>query len=140
MNQSFILHSVLAQDCHILGNLTHCLVLLNKNALIPWFILVPILVENKACVSDFLDLDEQMRTNILKECAFVSDFVKSFFHCSKVNFGAIGNIVPQMHLHVLGRKEIDCCWPQVVWGNIKDSKHYTEAEISAIQQLLIPTC
>ena len=55
---------------------------------------------------------------------------------SKINFAAIGNIVPQLHLHVVGRERSDPCWPNPIWGHLTDSPAYADADVTAIRAAL----
>jgi len=98
------IHAQLLADCHCLGRFTCCHVLLNKNALLPWFILVP-----ETDVTDLLDLPQQQRNGASNEAGIISQFIKRHLGYSKINFAAIGNVVPQLHLHVVGRKPGDPC-------------------------------
>jgi diadenosine tetraphosphate (Ap4A) HIT family hydrolase len=128
----FTIHPRLLADCHYLGKLTHCHVLLNKNALIPWLILVP-----EEDVADLLDAPANRREQILDECAEISRWIKQHYAIQKINFGAIGNVVPQLHLHVVGRKTNDACWPKPVWDNLDRHKDYSSDEIKSIRQQLV---
>ena len=118
MSQQSI-HAQLLADCHYLGALESCEMLLNRNALVPWFILVP-----RTDLQDVLDLPSEQGHKVLAECAAVSSFIKDHLGYSKVNFAGLGNVVPQMHLHIIGRSETDACWPQPVWGALPDSDGY----------------
>jgi diadenosine tetraphosphate (Ap4A) HIT family hydrolase len=110
-------------------------VLLHKNGMIPWFILVP-----QTEVTDLLNLPEPVRSTAIAEAAAVSEFVKKTFGRPKVNFAAIGNVVPQLHLHVVGRKPGDACWPAPVWGNLTETREYSAVELNNIIQLLARDC
>jgi len=109
----------LLADCHRLGRLRTCEVLLNRNAALPWFILVP-----DTRLHDLLDLPEEHRDAVMGECALVGDFIKHVLGYDKVNFAGLGNVVAQMHLHIIGRHEDDPCWPQPVWGNLPEGDTY----------------
>ena len=128
---SFSIHPQLAEDCHLLGRLEFCFVLLHRNAVVPWFILVP-----RTDVADLLDLDEEQRNRAMAECACLSAFIKTELGYPKINFGAIGNVVPQLHLHVIGRKPDDSCWPSPVWGNLAESREYSVEELEKIRTRL----
>lgn len=121
MEQSRIPRQLLA-DCHHLGRLPASDVLLNRNAALPWFILVP-----ETQLGDFLDLPDEHRKAVLDECASVSAFIKQVLGFEKVNFAGLGNVVPAMHLHIIGRHPKDPCWPQPVWGNLPAGESYTPA-------------
>jgi diadenosine tetraphosphate (Ap4A) HIT family hydrolase len=113
------IHPQLLTDCHHLGKLSACELLLNRNAALPWFILVP-----DTELNDILDLPSEHREAVVAECAAVSEFIKKVLGYPKVNFAGLGNVVPQMHLHVIGRREGDACWPQPVWGALADGGEY----------------
>jgi diadenosine tetraphosphate (Ap4A) HIT family hydrolase len=131
----FELHPQLLLDCHRLGRIDLCYLLLHKNAAVPWFILVP-----ETDARDLLDLSEKPRTAAMNEAASVSDFVKKILHYPKTNFAAIGNVVPQLHLHVVGRKPGDPCWPAPVWGHLIDGPKYSAARLKEITSLLVQHC
>lgn len=128
----FQIHQQLLTDSHYLGKLAVCHVLLNRNALIPWFILVP-----EVAVTDLLEVPAEQREKIMDECAQISRWIKQRYGISKINFGAIGNIVPQLHLHVIGRAKTDICWPKPVWGNLDTGKKYPAHEVELIRQQLV---
>jgi diadenosine tetraphosphate (Ap4A) HIT family hydrolase len=107
-------------DCHHLGRLPATEVLLNRNASLPWFILVP-----DTQLSDVLDLPAEHREAVLADCAAVSAFIKQVLGFAKVNFAGLGNVVPAMHLHIIGRHSQDACWPQPVWGNLPSGETYS---------------
>ena len=131
MELEFI-HPQLVQDCHYLGDLPASALLLHRNAGVPWFILVP-----DTRLSDLLDLPEAHRQAVLGECAAVSAFIKQVLGFSKVNFAGLGNVVPQMHLHIIGRDNDDPCWPQPVWGNLPDGESYSLEQLREWQDDLV---
>lgn len=131
MKEKFTIHDQLLTDCFRLGRLEACHVLLHRNAALPWFILVP-----ETGFQDLLDVPENERDRMVAEAAAVSGFVKRSLGYPKVNFAAIGNLVPQLHLHVVGRKPGDACWPAPVWGNLTDSVAYTTTRVSEIRTAL----
>jgi diadenosine tetraphosphate (Ap4A) HIT family hydrolase len=122
------IHSQLLADCHNLGSLPATQVLLHRNAALPWFILVP-----DTRMQDVLDLPDEHRKMVMTDCAGISAFIKQTLGFDKVNFAGLGNVVPQMHLHVIGRSAGDGCWPQPVWGNLPDGGEYTHARLLAWQ-------
>ena len=128
----FQLHPQLVADCHAIGRFDLCHVLLHKNASVPWFILVP-----ETDAADLLDLADAQRALAIKEAALVSEFLKTTLGFSKVNFASIGNVVPQLHLHVVGRKASDPCWPAPVWGNLHETREYSSADLGRITRLLM---
>lgn len=128
----FEIHPQLLHDCHRLGQLRLCHVLLHKNAAVPWLILVP----ETALTGDLLDLPGQVRNMAMDEAALVARFLKTEFAVSKINFAAIGNVVSQLHLHVVGRRATDPCWPAPVWGNLVDADGYSSARIAILAATL----
>jgi diadenosine tetraphosphate (Ap4A) HIT family hydrolase len=114
----------LLEDCHYLGRLHGSAVLLNRNAAVPWFILVP-----QTQMSDILDLPDKQREEILADCAAVSRFIKQQLGFDKVNFAGLGNVVSAMHLHIIGRHTKDPCWPQPVWGNLSGGQFYAPKQL-----------
>ena len=128
------IHAQLLDDCHYLGQLPQSALLLHRNASLPWFIVVP-----DTSIQDILDLPEHHRHAVLGECAAVSAYIKQVLGYSKVNFAGLGNVVPQMHLHIIGRTTVDPCWPQPVWGNMVDSEAYVPGQVEEWQQILVQT-
>jgi diadenosine tetraphosphate (Ap4A) HIT family hydrolase len=120
----FALDPRLASDCHILGRLDNTLLLLMDNALVPWMILVP-MVE----VTELHELEWESQLQIMDQINLVSNYLKNSYAVDKINVAAIGNIVRQLHIHVVGRSEADYCWPNVVWG-AEGRKAYSEQEIA----------
>ena len=127
----FVIHPQLLADCHRLGRLDLCHLLLHKNASLPWFILVP-----QTAASDLLDLPEGQRNTAMQEAAAIAQLIKGHFGHGKINFAAIGNVVAQLHLHVVGRKPGDPCWPAPVWGNLTGVTEYSAEQIAEIRKLL----
>ncbi|MEZ5502144.1 MAG: HIT domain-containing protein [Halioglobus sp.] len=131
MEQALIPQQLLA-DCHHLGRLPASELLLHRNAILPWFILVP-----ETCLSDVLDLPDEHRQAVLAECASVSAFIKQVLGFEKVNFAGLGNVVPAMHLHIIGRHKGDPCWPQPVWGNLPTGETYNRQQLQEWQAALV---
>jgi diadenosine tetraphosphate (Ap4A) HIT family hydrolase len=131
----FQIHSQLLTDCHVIGKFDLCYLLLHKNSALPWFILVP-----QTDARDLLDLPPALRTTAVSEAALVSDFIKKILNYPKINFAAIGNVVPQLHLHVVGRTAGDPCWPAPVWGQLGDGPKYSRERVAEIAALLVEHC
>lgn len=127
----FRLDQRLAADCHQLGRLTTCRVLLMDNALIPWFILVP-----ETTCTEILDLEEATQTALFGEINRVAGFVRRRFEPDKLNIAAIGNLVRQLHVHVIGRYSDDYAWPGVVWGR-PEREPYEPAEVAELRSELM---
>jgi len=122
----FALNKQLDQDCITLGTFGNSILLLLNNSLVPWFILVP---DTDAC--EIFDMKAEAQQHLFDEINQLGKFVDSEFKTDKINTAAIGNIVRQLHIHIVGRYEDDYCWPNVVWGT-KERKDYTRAEVLGI--------
>ncbi len=127
---SFTLDPRLANDCIILGEMRLSLLLLLNNALVPWFILVP-----RRTPLEIFELDREDQETLLEEINLLSGFVKGLSGVEKLNVAAIGNIVKQLHVHVIGRNSQDFCWPNVVWGR-SEKTAYADKEIREIRESL----
>lgn len=126
----FVLDSQLAADCHVLGELDAGLLLLLNNALVPWFILVPMTE-----VSELYQLDEDLQRSVWQEITCLSEFVQASFAVEKLNVAAIGNKVRQLHIHIVGRHSDDYCWPGVVWGAEGRADYSPEQVRNIVSQL-----
>lgn len=127
----FKIHPRLLNDCHVLGRLSLSHVLLHKNAVIPWFILVP-----EVTVIELHEIIRDQRQALMDEANLVAEFVVDEFEVDKLNIAAIGNLVPQLHLHVIGRNRRDPCWPDVVWGNLTVTAVYSTQRIEVIRSAM----
>jgi len=128
---SFTLDPRLATDCIVLGEMRLSLLLLLKNALVPWFILVP-----RRDQTEIFELNREDQEALLEEINLLSGFVKELSGVEKLNVAAIGNVVKQLHVHVIGRNSQDFCWPNVVWGR-PEKTSYSDEEIKAIRESLV---
>jgi len=108
----FDLHPQLASDAVPVCDLPLSRVLASRDATYPWLILVP----RRAGISEIIDLDEADRATLMREIADVSHVLKGVTACDKLNVAAIGNMVPQLHVHVVARRRGDPAWPRPVWG------------------------
>ena len=111
MTNDFVLDPRLAADCFVLGDLDDSLLLLMNNARVPWMILVP-----RVEVDELHELEASQRQALLASACDVASFIKDEFPVEKMNVASIGNIVRQLHVHIVGRDASDYCWPGVVWG------------------------
>lgn len=127
----FRLHPQLERDCHQLAELDCSRVLLIKNSEIPWFILVP-----RGEYRDLDDMPRFRRHRLLKETDKISEILRDEFHAEKINVAALGNMVPQLHLHVIGRRSDDPCWPNPVWGNLESESEWQPEKIKQLKKLL----
>jgi diadenosine tetraphosphate (Ap4A) HIT family hydrolase len=114
MNQGseWELHPQLVQDTLPIGDLPLSRVLASKDAGYPWVILVP----RRAGVSEIIDLGAGDQVMLMTEIAQVSTALKALTECDKLNVANIGNIVAQLHVHVVARRKGDAAWPKAMWG------------------------
>lgn len=127
----FTLHPQLAADTLMVGDLPVCRVLLNKQfAQFPWVILVP----KRVAVRDLSDLAEQDYWPVMDEIRFVEQTLRDLTGADKMNMGALGNMVPQLHIHVIARFKTDEAWPKPVWGNA-ESKPYADETPEILEKL-----
>ena len=126
----FILDQRLQQDCFALGHKSNIRILLLNNSLVPWFLLVP-----EVEVQELFQLTANQRTQLRELQDQISRFVLDSFDVQKLNVAAIGNVVSQLHIHVIGRKPGDYCWPDVVWGN-PNKQTYSDDVVSDIRKKL----
>ena len=129
--QNFSLNSRLKEDCTVLLERDEVSFLLHQNAEVFWFILVPHTQE-----TEFYKLDLAIQQQLLGLMNRLSAFIQSSFKVDKLNLAMIGNVVSQMHIHVIGRSLKDAYWPDVVWGRSFE-KTYTAQQVDEIQQQLI---
>lgn len=108
----FSLDPRLAADTIPVGDLALCSVLLMNDARFPWLILVP----RRENVSEITDLSAQDAAALMEEMRLATGVMLEAARPDKVNLGALGNIVPQLHVHVIGRFLSDPAWPGPVWG------------------------
>jgi len=127
---TFKLDHRLAADTYQLGEFDDSLLLLSKNALFSWFILVP-----KTQETEYHKLSAEQHANIQQHINATARFIEAQFSTDKINIATIGNIVSQLHIHIIGRNQNDACWPGVVWGTTH-FKAYEEAAIRAIRSWL----
>lgn len=127
----FALDSRLQQDTVVLGDFPLCRLLLSKDANYPWFILVP----RRAEISELFDLAEADQQQFWKETTQLAQALQSAFNADKMNVATLGNVVSQMHMHVIVRRRDDAAWPAPVWGNVP-AIEYQPAQVEAITQRL----
>lgn len=108
---SFELDPELLKHAHRLGRVGRVHVLLARNADVPWFMLVP-----ETSAIELCDLSEAEHARLMALAHRLGRAVRERFASDKLNVAAIGNIVAQMHLHVIGRRRDDPHWPGVLWG------------------------
>lgn len=124
---TFALHPRLAADTLPIGSWPLCTLLLMNDRHYPWLILVP----RRAGISEIHDLDQDDRARLIEEVAAASRALSHLPGIDKINVAALGNIVPQLHVHILARRTSDPAWPQPVWGRVPPHP-YEEAEVTAL--------
>ncbi|WDY56855.1 HIT family protein [Pseudomonas sp. PSKL.D1] len=121
----------LQQDSLVLGEFSLCRLLLSKDANYPWFILVP----KREGVSELFDLNQEDQAQLWKETTHLADVLKKAFNADKMNVATLGNVVSQMHMHVIVRHKTDAAWPAPVWGKVP-AVEYAPGQVDAIRQRL----
>lgn len=121
---SFSLHPQLALDSFFIGDLPHCRLLLMNNANFPWLILVP-RGEN---LREVFDLPPAMYAGVMEEVKTLAATFAAHTKAHKINIATLGNMVPQLHIHVIARFEHDAAWPKPVWSNTTTARVYEKAE------------
>jgi diadenosine tetraphosphate (Ap4A) HIT family hydrolase len=128
---AFTLHPRLMAETALIADWPLSRVLLMNDRRFPWILLVP----RRADLSEVFDLDEGARTALMGEIARVGARLKAWAKehggCDKINVGVVGNLVPQLHVHVVARRRGDAAWPAAVWGG-GQSLPYGAAELSKL--------
>jgi diadenosine tetraphosphate (Ap4A) HIT family hydrolase len=128
---AFTLHPTLDRDTVEITRLPLCRVLLMKDRRFPWLILVP----ERKTVREIYELPPEDRRQLIEEIAVVSEVLERLFRPAKLNLGALGNIVPQLHVHVVARFVTDPAWPGPVWGS-GPAVPYTKTELEEARERL----
>jgi diadenosine tetraphosphate (Ap4A) HIT family hydrolase len=103
----------LARDTVPLGDLTLARILVMNDATYPWLILVP----RVPGAIELIDLDDEQQAQLMDEIAMLSRVLRDATACDKLNVAAIGNVVAQLHVHLVARRRSDPAWPRPVWGH-----------------------
>ena len=109
---NFILHPQLAKDGGLVIDLPLSRLLRMNDRQYPWLILVP----RRNHMKEIIDLQDQDQRQLFEEILLISHILKSALKPDKINIGALGNMVPQLHIHLIARFKIDLAWPRPVWG------------------------
>lgn len=125
-NTSWSLDARLAADTTAIGDLPLCRVLLSNDANYPWTILVP----RRAGIREIVELAEADQQELLRESNLLSRALIALFAPTKLNIAALGNVVPQLHVHHIARFDGDAAWPAPVWGKVP-ALDYLPAERAA---------
>lgn len=115
----------LEQSSEFITNLKLCQLRLSKNAAFPWVILIP----QRDHIIEIIDLPLPEQQLLIEDMTFISQVMKSLFKPDKLNIAALGNVVPQLHIHIIARYTTDPAWPNPVWNTVHSD--YTKEELTA---------
>jgi len=127
----FELHPQLAADTHPLASFALCELRLMDDANYPWLVLVP----RVANARELIDLDSGQRHALADDVDLASRLLLDAFQPFKLNVAAIGNVVPQLHVHVIARFENDPAWPAPVWGRVTAQSYSPETLVERVNLL-----
>ena len=127
----FILNSKLAADTFEVLSLEVSQLLLMNDARYPWLILVP----QVSGMRDLHNLSTKQYQAVTQEIVQVSEVLESLAQAQKMNVGALGNMVPQLHIHIIARQTNDAAWPAPVWGVGEAQPYSHDAAKTLIQQI-----
>lgn len=128
---SFQLHPRLQQDTIFIGRFELSQLLLMNDRTYPWYILVP----QKVGMSEIYQLNNKERQLLQNESCLLAERLADIYKADKMNIAALGNMVPQLHIHHVVRYKTDKAWPAPIWGAF-DAVPYTEDEIKQHRQLM----
>jgi diadenosine tetraphosphate (Ap4A) HIT family hydrolase len=127
----FALDPRLQQDTLPIGDFPLCRLLLSNDSNYPWFILVP----RREDISEIFQLDVADQLQLWQETTALAETLKDSFDADKLNVAALGNVVSQLHMHVIVRKREDAAWPAPVWGK-HPANPYNAEQIAVIRERL----
>ncbi len=126
-----VIHAQLQADCLVIGRFPLCHLLFSKDANYPWCILVP----DREGVSEIHQLSDADQQQLIRESSQLARVLENVFTPDKLNIAALGNIVPQLHLHHIVRYRNDPAWPAPVWGRVAP-RPYGERQLAALLEQL----
>lgn len=126
------LHPQLVEDTIIIGRFDLCILLLMNDENFPWFILVP----DREHIQEIFQLEKNDQQILMAESSLLSEVLAKEFSADKLNIAALGNIVPQLHIHHIVRYKNDPAWPAPVWGK-QPAVAYSEQAIIGIKEKMI---
>lgn len=129
----FVLDPRLLQDTLPIGDFPLCRLLLSNDSNYPWFILVP----RRPDISEVFQLEAGDQLQLWQETTSLSQVLKGLFDADKLNVAALGNVVSQLHMHVIVRRRDDAAWPAPVWGK-HPAVPYTQEQLAVIRERLRP--
>ena len=118
----------LAADTVPVGDLALARVLLTGDANYPWLILVP----RRPALTELIELDESGQGQLLAEVDAAARALKRITQCHKLNIAALGNMVAQLHVHIIARRHTDAAWPRPVWGAVPARSYEPQARAAFI--------
>ena len=127
----FALDPRLQQDTLPIGDFPLSRLLLSNDSNYPWFILVP----RREDISEIFQLDVVDQQQLWQETTTLAELLKDSFDADKLNVGALGNVVSQLHMHVIVRKHGDAAWPAPVWGK-HPARPYSAEQVATIRERL----
>ena len=127
MTTPFQLHPRLKEDCIAVGRFDLCQLLLMNDCQYPWFILVP----EKAGLTEIYQLGKAERQLLTEESSYLAENLAALYQADKMNIAAIGNLVPQLHIHHVVRYQTDKAWPAPIWGKFT-AVPYTQQHMTAM--------
>ena len=131
MAETWTLHRQLDRDTASIGDLPLSRVLIINDANYPWLLLVP----RRANIVELTDLDDVEQAQLMTEINRVARALRAVTSCDKLNIAALGNVVPQLHVHVIARFRDDAAWPKPVWG-VAPPRPYDREELHRFGQPL----
>ncbi|MGL4958391.1 MAG: HIT domain-containing protein [Plesiomonas sp.] len=131
-HSDFLLHPRLAADTTTLGFFPLCQVLLSKDSNVPWLILVP----RRDNIKEIHHLTYAEQMQLMQESSALAQIIEQIYTPDKLNIAAIGNMVPQLHIHHVARFQQDAVWPAPIWGNLTSKLRSADEQIQASLPLL----
>ena len=125
---TFRINRKFLKSSHHITDLKLCSIRLHDNSKFPWIILIP--KRNK--ITDISDLNSKDQILLMKEIVYVSKIMKKIFKTSKLNVEKIGNIVSQLHIHIIARSKNDSSWPLSVW--VDKGKNYSKIGLRNMEE------
>jgi diadenosine tetraphosphate (Ap4A) HIT family hydrolase len=121
---SFKVNKKFLKSSHHIIDLKLCTIRLHDNSRFPWVILVP----KRSKITDMSELSTKDQILLIKEIVYISKIIKKLFKTSKLNVEKIGNLVPQLHIHIIARNKKDSSWPLSVW--VVKGKNYSKTALN----------
>lgn len=127
----FKLHPQLAKDCLPVGRFALCRLLLMDDVNYPWCILVP----EREEITEIYQLDDGDQRQLMEESCFLARCLAAHWRADKINIAALGNVVPQLHVHHIVRYHHDPAWPAPVWGKLAPKPYAEQARTDVVAKL-----